>query len=217
MENNLYFSFLSLIMEEKKEDATSFSLNLLEKKTVSVKDFYIQFIIPSMKHIRIEKELGKIKNWQERKKEGILKTIIECTYSYIVKEKSNNLNKKVLIASPEGEYEQVGAMIANNIFVLLGFEVHYLGANLEENEILEAIKSVKPDYYTIGLKNYYNAFETKRLIESIKELMPKIKIIVGGPVFKKEDVQHSLYYDFFVRSYEELFELAKEIKNEISV
>ena len=206
--------FLSVIKEGSQEKAAVFITDFLQNKDAG--ELYKNILIPSMKSVRIDYEKGLTSEWENNLINEILKTVIELTYPYILKQKSNSLNKKVLVASPYGEEEQVGALIAKNISTLVGFDTFYLGANLKEKEILKAIEFFKPDYYMLGLKNFYNTFETRELLNKVVKLMPNIKIIVGGPVLKKESVQKLLKFDYFVRDYSEIYQIAKEVQGETS-
>jgi 5-methyltetrahydrofolate--homocysteine methyltransferase len=214
MENKNYVSFLKLMEQNKTEESVLFIVQLLKEKQNTVKEVYVNFLIPAMKYTRIKKEEGNITAWQERMYEDVLKTVMEQTFLSLLEQKAKLNGKKVLIASPDGEFEQLGALVAKYIFMLNGFTVVYLGAGLQKKEILDAIEHFKPDYYTIGLKNYYNAFETKKMLNEVAKKHPNIKIVVGGPVFKKEEVQHSLKYDYFVRDYTEIFAISKEEADE---
>ena len=203
-------------LKKSKKASVLFILNLLEEKKVALKDVYFNFLIPAMKQIRLEAESNKLIKWEQNLIESRLKSVIECTYPHIVKQKGKELNKKVLIVVPDKEEEQVGALIASNLFELVGFTTHYIDSHLKEKEILLSIEAHKPDYLTIGLKNFYNAFETQTLIEQILEKYKNIKIIVGGPVFKNDQVQHALTHHYFVKDYKEIFEIAKEAQHETS-
>ena len=56
----------------------------------------------------------------------------------------------------------------------------------------------------------------KKLIDEILEKNSKLKIIVGGPVFKGQEVQLALKHNYFVKDYTEIFEIAKEALDETS-
>jgi MerR family transcriptional regulator, light-induced transcriptional regulator len=210
-----YDAFLKHI-KESKENSVLFILQLLNEDKLLVKDIYFNFLIPAMKQIRHDQEDGRTLKWKAVLVENRLKTVIECTYPYIIKQKSKAIDKKALIVTIAGEQEQVGALIASNIFELAGFETKYIDSNIDKKEMLLAIQDVKPDYLTIGLKNFYNAFETQKLIDEILEKNSKLKIIVGGPVFKGQEVQLALKHNYFVKDYTEIFEIAKEALDETS-
>lgn len=211
-----YNTFLKYL-KESKEKTVLFVLDLLEKNKASLKDVYFNFLIPAMKEIRWDKENNKITKFEENLIESRLKTAIECTYSFVIKQKAKTLNKKVLIIVPTGEEEQVGALIASNIFELVGFKTTYIDSSINDKEILLSIKNYKPDYLTFGLKNFYNAFKTQKLINEILEKYKNIKIIVGGPVFKQQQVQNALTHHYFIKDYTEIYEIAKEVQNETSI
>ena len=204
-------------LKESREKSVLFILNLIKENKASLKDIYFELLIPAMKELRLEQEKNKAKNWENALIASRLKTAIECTYPYILKQKEKPINKKVLVVTSTGEEEQVGALIASHIFLLAGFETVYIDSSISQDEILLALSKYKPDYLTFGLKNFYNTFETRNTIDNVLKKYNDIKILVGGPVFKKEDVQNSLTYHYFIKYYTEIFDIAKEVKNETSI
>lgn len=207
-----YNKFLKLL-KQNKEEAVLFVLELLETKNINVKDVYFNILIPAMKQLRKDEE---ITIWEKALLESRLKTVIECTYPFIIKNKQKDLNKKVLIVIPEGEEEHVGALVSSNLFEFAGFEVVYIDSAINTNDVLIALNKYKPHYLTIGLKKFYNAFETQELIAKVIKEHKDITVVVGGPVFNLEQVKNSLTHHYFVKDYNEIFEIAKEVQNEAS-
>lgn len=199
-------------IKTSKEQAVMCTLKLLDEKKLEVKDLFFYFLIPIMKELRKENEMGKTGALQNAIIENRLKSAIECTYPYIVKQKAEPLGKKALIVLPKGEEEQVGALIASNMFELAGFETEYVDVGMAQKQIFELVQMKKPHYLVFGLKNYYSAFETKRTIERIRQKYKRMKIVVGGPVFKSREIQSLIEHHYFVKDYSEVFALAMEVK-----
>lgn len=196
---------------KSKEESFEFLFDLIKEKQ-SIKDIHFDFFIPAMKDLTRWRDSNDISKWEEKLKVSNLKALVEYSYYYILNQKHGTVNKKVLIALPEGEYDEIGALIANNIFKLSGFNTIYAGFDLKNSEIMQLLDKFEPGYFTIGLRNYYNSIETYNLFNDIKSKYKSIKLIVGGPVFNKKSVENKIKYDYFIRNYDEIFNIAKEVK-----
>ena len=206
--------FFNLIKKNDREKAVLFVLDLLNKNKLSIIEFFENLIIPTMKEIQIGCE-HKNENFCVSKKQimlNILRTTIECSYPYIITKKEKLNGRKVIVISPEGEISEIGALIATYFFEMAGFETQYLGANTKTDNLLKALKWFKPNYIAIGISNFYNAIQTREIIDESKKMLPRLKIVAGGPAFSIEDVEKILPHDFFIRKYSDILKLEKEDK-----
>jgi len=183
--------------------------NQLTPSKQSVLEVYEALLIPAMKKVQEEQNQAL---WQEHLRTTMLQTMVECTLPFVLQAKQKPNGKVVVIASPEGEYGEVGALIAKNFFLLAGFETHFVGPNNPVAEILDAVEHLKADFLTIGLTNYFNLISSRELVDEAVARFPNIRIIIGGPVFRKSDAIASVKHHHFVRKYDEILRLAEENK-----
>lgn len=192
--------FIGYLDKEDKEKAVDFAILLLNEKKISINELYKNFLIPAMYELSCNVKDKEICIWKEHKRTSIIRTILEISYSYIandvLKKKSNK--KKVLVFCPEKEYHEIGAIISNHYFLLMGFDSQYIGADTPNEDVLSATRVLKPDYIAISVSNYYNLVVTKKVIDLIIKNFPNIKIIIGGYAFTqsgaKEQIPHHLYF-----------------------
>lgn len=210
MKENLYDTFSKLIDEEDKDKALLFILNLLDQGE-SIVDVYQHYLIPVLALYECPVEDEEICIWKEHARTSIIRTILEATYPYIIKAKKKNLNSSVMTLCPQEEFHEIGAIIVSHYFALLGFNAKYIGANTPNETILSAIKVLKPDYIAISVTNYYNLIVTKRLTSEIKRLYPKLKIIVGGQVFKRPDALKQIEYDYVMHDFNDISAFRNEV------
>jgi methanogenic corrinoid protein MtbC1 len=203
MKENNYLEFIYKLDNELKDECLMFIINLLEKGA-SIKEVYDDFIIPALAEYECNSTVEEICIWKEHARTSIIRTILESTYPYLIKQKQVKINKTVLVACPQLEYHEIGAIIAANYFILEGFDAKYIGANTPSEQIISAVKILKPDFVALSITNYYNVVATKKLTEKLKEQFPEAKIIIGGQAAKNEATLQQLQYDYLIQSHEEI-------------
>ena len=203
MNENQYLNFIKKLDDELKDDCVLFILDLLEKG-VSIKEVYEGYIIPALVEYECNSEVEEICIWKEHARTSIIRTILEATYPFLIKQKKATINKSVIVACPQLEYHEIGAILAANFFALEGFEAKYIGANTPSEQIISAIKIIQPDFVALSITNYYNIVYVKKLTEKLKESYPEVKIILGGQATKNEDTLKQLQYDYIIENHEDI-------------
>jgi len=204
-----YPAFLKLVNQENKDEAMMYVLNLLKEKKIELYDLYDFFLRPVLNEFECTSEDEEICIWKEHVRTSIVRTILESTYPYLIEIKKSvpKNNQKVMVVCPSEEFHEVGAIIVTNYFSLAGFDAQYIGANTPKNDILSAVKALKPDYLALSVTNYYNLVVTKQITEQVKGLYPNVKIIVGGNAFNKPGALDHLVYDYHLTHKEDIFKL----------
>ncbi|MFA5467204.1 MAG: cobalamin B12-binding domain-containing protein [Candidatus Izemoplasmatales bacterium] len=212
MDKQLYDHFIDLLEIEDKDGALNYVLTLLETEKISIEVLYEELLAPSLLQFSCKLEDQEICIWREHTRTSIIRTILEATYPFIVKRKKTVpvLRKKVIVVCPQEEYHEIGAIMATNYFSLAGFEAQYIGANTPKEQIISAVKALKPDYLALSVTNYYNLFTTKKTIDEIREQYPHVKIIVGGQAFMYHNALDQLTYDHHIIKVQDIFLLAEE-------
>ncbi|HPJ24154.1 MAG TPA: cobalamin B12-binding domain-containing protein [Bacillota bacterium] len=210
MDNKNYKEFLDLLVKEDKDKALLFILGLFEND-MTVPDVYHDYLIPSLRDFECPEKDQAICIWKEHTRTSIIRTILESSYSYIIKQREKKIKKRILVVCPQEEYHEIGAIIANHYFSLVGFDSLYIGANTPNEEIVSAIKALKPDYVALSITNYYNLVVSKKLTEKIRKEMPEVKIILGGQATQKSDALHQVNYDYVLRTYEDILAFKNEV------
>jgi methanogenic corrinoid protein MtbC1 len=211
MNKNKYSSFLELLKNEDKDKALMFILNLLNEGE-NIIEIYENLLIPSLSDFSCLLEDGEICIWKEHTRTSIIRTILEASYTYIIKSRKKSINKKIIVLCPHEEYHEIGAIIANNYFYLVGFNSSYIGANTPSDDILSAIKVLKPDYIALSVTNYYNLVITRKLTNKIRTLYPTVKIILGGQAFSEPNSLAQVKYDYNLVSYQDILDFTKEVE-----
>jgi methanogenic corrinoid protein MtbC1 len=210
----LYNEFVGYLAEENKEKSVEFILEKLEKIEVGIVELYVEILGPSLNQMFCDDLEDILCIWKEHVRTAIIRTILELTYPYILKEKKEKnvkaLNKKVVIVCPGEELHEIGARMVVDFFTLLGYDTTFVGANTPKAEIKAALVEIKPDYVGISVTNYYNLVEAERTIQLLKEIKFNGKIIVGGNAFTKNpDVYKEIGADLMIQTFEDIKKLAE--------
>ncbi len=205
-----YNEFLSYLREENKEKCVNFILDKLEKKQIKIVELYDEILAPSLNTMFCDKKEEKLCIWKEHVRTYIIRTILECCYPYIVKERKEKgispKNEKIVVVCPSDEFHEMGARMIVDFFTLLGFESIFVGANTPKSEIETAIQQIKPKFVAISVTNYYNLVEAEKAIKLIRDKVKfNGKIIVGGTAFKNNpEVYRKIGADYYLQTFDEI-------------
>jgi MerR family transcriptional regulator, light-induced transcriptional regulator len=190
--NPLYNEFITYLEGQEKEKCVLWVLAQLEKKTLDIVQLYNEIISPAQYSGFCRSEQKEISIWEEHVRTAIIRTIIECCYPFIFKEREElygaSYQGKVVILCPPGELHEIGARMAADFFSLCGFQVLFVGANTPLDDILNVIKYSQPKYVGISVTNQYNLIEARDGIVKILELkkdVPFFKLILGGQACRR--------------------------------
>lgn len=219
----IYSEFVNLLELEDKERAVNFILSLLDEKKIDIVSLYTDILGPSLNNMKCNVEEGGVCIWKEHVRSSIIRTIIECCYPYVIKEKNEtykNINYgKVIVLCPSEEYHEIGARIVTDFFTLCGYETIFVGSNTPKNEFLKIIDYVNPKYLVISVTSYYNLVAAKATIEKIRNSsVKKLNILVGGHAFKNNPAAlKNTNADMVIDNFDDIKNLQKENQNEITI
>jgi methanogenic corrinoid protein MtbC1 len=192
----LYSQFIDCLREEDKERAVSLVLEKLGSGELDIVTLYSGIITPAQNEWSCPQE-DPLCIWREHVRTAIIRTIMECSYPYIIKESKKyriSHGEKVLICCPPDEYHEIGARMASDFFTLLGYSVTFVGANTPQNEIVDALESLKPKIIGVSVTNFYNLVNARKIVETLKKTRNEksldFKIVVGGNAFRLNPAAH---------------------------
>ncbi len=214
----LYENLMRFLRKEDKENAFKLCMEAIESG-ISVVKLYESILTPALNSIIEEYDLDmESLIWKEHVRSGIIRTIVECTYPFVLKErdKLGNKNKgKALIMCPQFEDHELGARMVSDFFTIVGYDTTFIGANTPEETVLKAIQIISPDYICISVTNHFNLVATKKTIEKIKNTLNfNGKIVLGGNAFYSDiDMYKKVGGDYLLKSFQDILELNKGVKN----
>ena len=212
----LYDEFISYLKAEDKDGCVRFVLSSLEKQSIDVTTLYNQILTPAMYADFCTEQEQEICIWKEHVRTAIVRTIIECCYPYIIKERDEKTGAtskgRVVVLCPPDEQHELGPRMVADFFTLFGFAVTFTGANVPVENVLNAIGYIKPDYIAISITNYYNLMVTKRLIDKIRKAQSDLSfsIILGGQACRENAEEcRKIGADMVLDSFEEIEKLGR--------
>ena len=206
---------IQYLKAEDKENSLNLCISYLENKQGSVVELYESILTPALNNI-IEEYEGDEENliWNEHVRSGIIRSIVECVYPYVLKEKKE-LGKenmgRVIIMCPRYEDHELGARMVSDFFTIAGYDSTFIGANTPEKTIIKAIESIKPKFISMSVTNYYNLVATKKIIEYIKSTVEdKMTFLLGGFAFNSNpNAYKEIGGDMLLNSFNDILELDK--------
>lgn len=209
--------FKKLLEEENKDEALLFALQLLETGEKNVIDLYQDILAPSLNEMECKLDDRNICIWKEHVRTAIIRTIVECCYPYVIKQKKEMNQSPAQVAvvlCPPQEYHDVGARMAADFFTLCGYKVVFVGSDTPYQDFYQAIYSIEPDVVAISVSNYFNLVATKRIISELRKACTKDPyIIVGGGAFEGDrDKFKTVGADAYVSNYKDVEQI---VRNEV--
>lgn len=210
----LYNTVLTALQVENKEVAVKASINALKDEKLKVAELYEHILVPALNNIINEYSDDSELIWREHVRSGIIRTIIESAYPYILEERKQvEVDKgRVIVMCPEYEDHELGAKMVSDFFKLAGYDSTFIGARTPFKTIMQAIQVIRPKYVTFSVTNYYNLISVKKTIQNIKDKInyPLI-FIVGGSAFKSNpSVFIEVGADLLLNSFSDIYDLANK-------
>lgn len=210
----LYNTVLTALQVENKEVAVKASINALKDEKLKVAELYEHILVPALNNIINEYSDDSELIWREHVRSGIIRTIIESAYPYILEERKKvEVDKgRVIVMCPEYEDHELGAKMVSDFFKLAGYDSTFIGARTPFKTIMQAIQVIRPKYVTFSVTNYYNLISVKKTIQNIKDKInyPLI-FIVGGSAFKSNpSVFIEVGADLLLNSFSDIYDLANK-------
>ena len=111
----------------------------------------------------------------------VMKEGLTVITPYLKKDVSKKIGK-VVIATVEGDYHDIGKNIVTSLLRVQGFEVVDLGTDVPTDKIIDAVNEHQPDIVAMSALLNLTMIKMGETIEVLKaaNLRGKIKVIVGG-------------------------------------
>lgn len=173
--------YLELILEERKEEAIDFILELVRER-VNLKEIYLDIIQPVQYEIGYLWQHNKISVSKEHFGTDITKLALSQLYPYV---RNSIRNGYSIVSTCVGnELHEIGIRIVSDYFALNGWNTYHIGCNSPISSVSQLIQEANANILAISAIMSNEIFLVKKLIEQIRELcFDNVKIIVGGNIF----------------------------------
>ena len=181
------------------------------KTAADIETFYGQIIQPVMYEVGMLWEEDVLSVAQEHLASAIVGRVM-ATISMTTIGAQKKRGKVVVTASPN-EFHEIGAWMIADILEHDGWDMHYLGANTPQNDLLQFLLSFRPDILAISITTPFNIEKVKDIVDSIRKdkELEKMKIMVGGRIFNEyPDLWRMMGADGFAVNVEDARKLAQQ-------
>ncbi len=217
-----YEEFMTHFTGEDKENSVKYIMGLVSQGKLDIVTLYNEILRPALYDVANHQKKQTITVAQEHMRTAIVRTIIECCYPYVIKERDHKYEslreEKVLIFCPAEEYHEVGPRMVEDFFTLNGYHAFFMGGNTPRDDLLLLLEEWKPKYLAMSVSNYYNLLAAERTIKDIQNsLSYSPTIILGGYALQGEtDAKNKINADLYLQSYDDIVRLGRGEFDEIS-
>ena len=120
--------------------------------------------------------------------------------------------KRIVIASADGEMEEIGGQVLADLFEARGWQVYFLGGGVPNDEVLTLIGEIRPGILLICGAKPQDAPGVRALVDLIREVgsNPTMNVLVTGGVFNRADgLWKEVNADMMAKTPEEAIEIAE--------
>lgn len=208
---DFYNEVLNALQVEDKQEAIRLCIDALDQKKISVAELYEKILSPALTNVIEEYPDTDDLIWREHIRSGIVRTIIESAYPYVIEERKEPNGDQVIVMCPEYEDHELGARMAADFYRLEGFDTTFVGARTPLSTIVKALQIEKPTYLVISVTNFYNIISLKRTVSSLKEALNEdITIVLGGRAINANpEAVNFVGADMMMQNYEEIQHLTE--------
>lgn len=212
--NELYEKVLSALQKEDKETALKLSIDALKNEEISVVELYEGVLTPALAHVVEEYEEIDDLIWREHVRSGIIRTIIESAYPFVLEARDNTTiqDDRVIVMCPEFEEHELGARMVADFFRIEGFDTTFVGARTPLKTVLKAIEVIKPKYLVVSVTNFFNILSVKNLIDAIKNNgNDDLVFVLGGRAVSANPVKaENIGADILLQGHDAIVKLRQE-------
>jgi methanogenic corrinoid protein MtbC1 len=180
--------FLAALDREDKESAVHLAKQMLEAGEVGIVQLYNDVLAPALNDWGCLEGDSDICVWREHVRSSIVRTILEIAYPYMLKERDARGTPRkavaVTVLCPPDELHEIGPRMVADFFTLAGYDVTFVGANTPIDDLITAVRQVRPRYVAISVTNFYHLIAVRKAIERLRGHLPEgTEILVGGRAF----------------------------------
>lgn len=179
--------YIDYLLANNKSKAIELIIDTLNSG-VSLSDILVSILQPAQYEVGMLWQYNRITVAKEHFVTEVTREAIVALNPYIEKLPKNG--NYLISACLSGELHDMGLRFVTEYFKINGWETLYFGADTPKHDLLKEIQTVNPEIIAISATTSSQLHLTKSLIEKIRLLNIKSKIIVGGYVFNQA---HGIY------------------------
>ncbi|MEQ9309534.1 MAG: cobalamin-dependent protein [Balneolaceae bacterium] len=207
-------TYLEYLLQGKRREATLLITELIEQD-VSIKSIYQYIFQVSQYEVGQLWQCNKITVAHEHYCTAATQQIMSGLYQHIFSSKRKG--KTLVACSISGELHELGIRMVTDFFEMDGWDTYYLGANMPDHQLQEALKEHKADILALSVTLPIHVSKAALLIKKIKadNDLAYLKIMVGGyPFLTIPGLWQKLVADGCAQDANQAIEVANELVNQ---
>jgi len=176
------------LRDHDREGAASAVLAAVEDG-LAIEDLYTHVLEPFLESVGRGWQEGQTAVWEEHLIVGAVRTAIEALYPKVLERKAQVEAVPVTVAffCPPEETHDVGLRMLVDRFDLRGFRTVYVGAATPVDEMVRCVRSESASVVCLSASTHFQRTALREVIERLRELLPEVRIVAGGPAFAHSD------------------------------
>ena len=216
---SLYRDFVTRLDRHDREGCISLALSSLSQGEIDIVCLYDRILAPALRETICRTEGRELCVWEEHVTTSIVRTVLECCYPAVVDEGRRRCGRsgrgEAMVVCPREEFHEIGARMVADFFTLCGFTATFVGANTPQEDILKAIRHIKPAYVAISVSSSYNLVAARRTAEQVlgvrNAMAQPFTLIVGGTAFERNPgVAEEMGADLLLHTFEDIRQLVEK-------
>ncbi len=178
---------------------------------VSARSLVMNIVWPAMEQIQRLYREGQIDRITEHMATRINRMLADQLQACMSREPKTG--RRMIVASSEGESEELGAQMTADLFEVDGWHVWFLGSGVPNDELMQLVGKLEPDVLCLYGTDPKAVPGIRRLINAIREVdaAPNMQFLVMGGVFNRaEGLAEEVRADLFARNVRDAIRLVAE-------
>ncbi len=207
-------AYLGYLLEGKRNEARLLISDLIQKN-IPVKDIYQHIFQISQYEVGRLWQINQITVAHEHYCTAATQQIMAGVYQFIFS--SARKGKTLVACSAAGELHEMGIRMVTDYFEMDGWDTYYLGANMPDNQLQEALIEHKADLLALSVSLPTHVSKVGSLIKKIRsnKELSHLKIMVGGyPFLTIPDLWKKVGADAYAQNANQAITRANELVNQ---
>lgn len=176
--------FIEPLLEGRRHECRQIVADAL-RRVESPREVYERVLWPAMERVNALFREDRINVATEHMAMRITRCLADQVQAHLPR--ADRKGRRIVISCADGEPEELGAQICADLFEADGWDVHFLGGGVPNDEILSMVGQVRPDILLIFGTQPQGVPGVRQLIDMIREVdaNPQMNIMISGGVFNR--------------------------------
>jgi len=185
----LFDAIKGALSKRDRAGAVRMALDAVHTGAISIPDLYVSVLSPMLASIGSAWAHGTERVWEEHLASHTVRTIVESLYLDVQQAVANvpRRDARALLACPPKEQHELGLRMLADRFEFAGWDVTFLGADTPMDEIVAAAQATESSLVALSVSTVFERVELRQFIDTLREKLPGVRIVVGGPAFAHDD------------------------------